>query len=353
MVVEVELKIRPQPDFEGRLRRVLVRDGLPDRVPFFELFADNEIMAAILGRPVNSIADVIEYQYRLGYDFVKVDVAGFDLPTEGYGFAQDTAPLPHTVRAFHTASMGVIRTWEDFERYPWPKPENIDFSPLEEAARLLPEGMKLIVLRGHQLESPMALMGFEGLSFALADQPDLVEAVFQRVGELELYCYQNCAQMDAVGAMEISDDLGFKSGTLISPAALRRYVFPWYKRFVEATHAAGKPVILHSCGNLEAVMEDIIACGIDAKHSFEDQIMPVTEFKQRYGDRMAALGGLDMDFLCRRTPDEIRARVREIMEVCMPGGGYAFGTGNTVANYVPVENFLAALDEAWKVGSYR
>ena len=43
---------------------------------------------------------------------------------------------------------------------------------------------------------------------------------------------------------------------------------------------------------------------------------------------------------------------RRILEACMPGGGYALGSGNSVANYVKVENFLAMLDEGWQVGRY-
>jgi len=41
-------------------------------------------------------------------------------------------------------------------------------------------------------------------------------------------------------------------------------------------------------------------------------------------------------------------RVRETLAVCQPGGGYCLGTGNSVANYVPVENYLAMLDEGRK-----
>jgi uroporphyrinogen decarboxylase len=57
------------------------------------------------------------------------------------------------------------------------------------------------------------------------------------------------------------------------------------------------------------------------------------------------LGGIDVDFLCRASEAEVRARVRRTLEACMPGGGYVLGTGNSVANYIPVDNYLAMLDE--------
>ena len=340
------------PDF-SRLRKVLKREGEPDRVPFYELFADQEVMEAILGRPVRTLQDRIDYHVKLGYDYVVCWVKGVDFPTKGRASTADTAYLARAERTFNVASQGMIRNWDDFEQYPWPDPAQADYSEIEEAERIAPEGMKVIVLTGHVLEDPMAIMGYEGLSYACYDQPDLVEAVFDRVGQTYLSIYQDLAGMDAVGAVLISDDLGFKTQTLMPPDFLRKYVFPWYHKYVETSHASDLPVILHSCGNLSAIMEDLIDCGIDAKHSFEDRIMPVEEMKKRYGHAMTMLGGIDVDFLCRSTPDEVRARTRQVLEACMPGGGYALGTGNTVANYIPLENFLAMLDEGLKVGVYR
>jgi uroporphyrinogen decarboxylase len=114
----------------------------------------------------------------------------------------------------------------------------------------------------------------------------------------------------------------------------------------EMAHAAGRPYLLHACGKLSDIMDDLIdGVKIDAKHSFEDTIEDVREVKKSYGQRIALLGGIDVDFLCRSTEDEVRARVRDTLEKCMPGGGYVLGTGNSVANYIPVRNYLAMLDE--------
>jgi uroporphyrinogen decarboxylase len=166
--------------------------------------------------------------------------------------------------------------------------------------------------------------------------------------------WNTVAGMDRVGALWLGDDMGFKTGTLISPDCLRRYVFPWQKKLVEITHAHGLPFLLHSCGNLRGIMEDLIEeVGIDAKHSFEDVIMPVTEAKALYGDRIAILGGVDVNMLCQSTEEEVRAYVRNVLNHCMPGGGYALGTGNSVANYIPLKNYVAMLDEGRQHGVYR
>ena len=70
-----------------------------------------------------------------------------------------------------------------------------------------------------------------------------------------------------------------------------------------------------------------------------------------WGVSIALLGGLDVDFLCRASPAAVRARVRATLDACQPGGGYCLGTGNSVANYVPLENYLAMLDEGRRYGT--
>ena len=93
-------------------------------------------------------------------------------------------------------------------------------------------------------------------------------------------------------------------------------------------------------------MDDLIQdVKIDAFHSFQDVIIPIGEFLDQYGDRVAGLGGVDMDKLGRLEEDQLRAYVRRILDDCMPQQ-FALGSGNTVANYIPVRNYLAMVDEA-------
>lgn len=94
-------------------------------------------------------------------------------------------------------------------------------------------------------------------------------------------------------------------------------------------------------------MPDLIGrVGIDGKHSFEDAILPVEAFQARYGDRIAVLGGVDVDILAAGTPERVRRRTRMLIEACGPQGRYAVGSGNSIPSYVPVENYLAMVDEA-------
>jgi uroporphyrinogen decarboxylase len=355
-----------RPDFE-RLRRVFYRQSPADRVPFIELFADPEIVAAVLGEsPVyvddNQLDDWparaahlnqrIRFCQRAGYDFVWAN------PRVAFArkvvYADDPAALARPARRWVNEAEGAIMTLADFAHYPWPSPAAVDYFDLEYVAQHLPEGMQMIVATSGILEWVMWLMGFEPFFYALYDQPDLVERMFEQVGGLFAAIYATMAGMPQVGALFLGDDMGHRSGPFVQPAHLRHYVFPHQRRLAQIAHDHGLPFLLHACGNLRLVMDDLIEeVGIDAKHSFEDTYLPVTEAKRLYGDRIALLGGVDVDLLVRGDEDTVRRYTRHVLEACMPGGGYALGTGNSVANYIPVRNYLAMLDEGMRVGSYR
>jgi uroporphyrinogen decarboxylase len=198
------------------------------------------------------------------------------------------------------------------------------------------------------LENTIGLTGYENLCFMLADQPDLARDVFDAVGSRLLRYYQICLEQPVVGAIMVNDDWGFKTQPMLAPEDMRRFVFPWHRRIVEAAHEAGKPAILHSCGNPFQIIDDIIdVMRFDAKHSYEDEIVPPERAWDLWGDRIAVLGGMDVDFLCRSTPEQVRERARQMLARSREQGGYALGSGNSIPTYIPRESYFAMLEAAW------
>lgn len=331
---------KPVPDFEQFLK-VLWRRGNPNHLPCYEHVASPRFIAGWLKRPLRTgqdyWADYIEFWQSMGFDCVPMEIPlNCPLPSADAGG-----------HSFGSESRVVIHNREDFERYPWPdESAPIDFAPFDVVARLLPDGMKIVggVAMG-PYEWVSEMMGTVGLSYALVDEPDLVNTMFERIGRLIVVADRQLATLDAIGALRQGDDLGFKTSTFLSPEALRKYVFPIYREMTATAHDAGRPFILHFCGNLAAVYDELIDCGIDAKHSFEETILPVENFKRQYGNRVTPLGGLDVDLICRGSPDQIRAYTRRKIEQCFADGYWALGTGNSLTDYMPVENFAIVLEE--------
>jgi uroporphyrinogen decarboxylase len=361
-MVSGPFSVEVKPDWEG-LVKCIRREGTPKRVHYIELFLDGEIQAAICERyelarglnpnnPFYAWQKEIRLQRFLGYDYIGRHAADglTGMPTTRI-VAEDTAALARKGgRSFVDEHKGPITNWEEFEKYPWPDPAKQDLRNLEWLQKNLPDDMCIVVRGGaHYCEYLCWLMGYETLCYALHEQRDLVAAIRNRLEAIYRVIYPNVLQFDRVKIIWGSDDMGFKTGPLISPSDMREFVLRGHKESAQIAHDAGRVYLLHSCGDLSTIMGDLINdVRIDAKHSFEDVIEPVTVAKDRYGDRIALLGGIDVDFLCRADEAQIRKRVRETLDTCQPGGGYCLGTGNSVANYIPVDNYLAMMDEGRK-----
>jgi uroporphyrinogen decarboxylase len=344
------------PDWEA-FRDCILRRGTPRRVHHIELCMDREMQDTIIERfgladsiriddPFRDEKVQVKLQRFLGYDYVRVDLGDMSYPLNQHT-APDTADRPRAGgRSFMDLHRGPISSWEDFERYPWPNPDLASRRAFEWYERNLPDDMCVIAGHCHFAELLSWLMGYETLCYSLVDQPDLVHAIAARVNEITSHQMRTFLQFTRVKAVWGSDDMGFRTGLLMSPQDTRELVLAGHRRMAAMAHDAGRLYLLHSCGNLADIREDLVTdVRIDGRHSWEDAIEPVTEAKRTWGARTAVLGGVDMDFLCRSDEMAVRHRVRTIVEVCMPGGGWCLGTGNTAANYIPVENLLAMIDE--------
>ncbi len=334
--------MRYEPDF-NQLLRVLRREN-PDRPVLFEYFTNGPLNEYLAGRknvdPENIdeiIAITIEAFTNAGYDYVTI-------PSRFYG-AMKFATAAHDQKATVSQNDGfMIVDRSTYEAYPWPDPETGDFSAFTRYAPLLQKQMKFIAPGpGGVLENVINLVGFERLCYLLFDDEELVQDVFNSVGSRLLRFYEIVSSLESVGALIVNDDWGFKTQTMLDPDSMHRYLFPWHKKIVETIHNNKKPAILHSCGNLETVMDVIIdELKYDAKHSWEDIICPVEEGWRRWGSRIAILGGIDMDFLIRSTPEEIYLRSVNLLKIT-GSKGYALGSGNSIPSFVPIENYLAMI----------
>jgi len=341
-----------KPDMEN-LYSVL-RGEKPSRPTLFELFMNQDLYERLAGRKLKVLKDggpgqaeenaldnlklVVEAYAAAGYDYATTHASAFAFEA-GEHERKNTISLNEDF---------VITDEASFERYRWPDPSKADFSRLENIRPFLPEGMKLMVMGpGGVLENVITLTGYDNLCFMIYENPKLAEAVFNHVGERLLAYYQRALQYDTIGLLMSNDDWGFKHQTFLSPADMRKYVFPWHKKYVELAHSKKIPAVLHSCGYANDIMDDIINfMGYDGKHSYEDAILPVEECYDRWHSRIAILGGIDVNYIIQRSEEEITARCRAMLKRAESGGSYALGTGNSVPEYIPQDHFIALLKAA-------
>ncbi len=332
----------PELDLEG-LRANLLMDREPERVYLFEHAVDECVRAEIAGQfglveglseddPAYLLKRDIAVHRFIGMELFRVWLPGTRFSIYDAGWVDERS--------------GPIREPADIERYPWPRIEAVDFSQLDWLERHMPRDMAAVHTI-HVFEIVRDLMGFESMCVALYERPEFVAEVCRRAGQFALELVEHLCDYECVGVIYGSDDFGFKTSLLIDPGNLRRLFLPPHRHYAQVAHERGKLYFLHSCGKVDELMDDFIDdIGADAKHSFEDVIVPVTDAKRLWGDRIALLGGVDVDLVARGTEATIRRRCREILDACMPGGGYCFGVGNWVTSYIPLQNYLLLVDEA-------
>ncbi|HUT54239.1 MAG TPA: uroporphyrinogen decarboxylase family protein [bacterium] len=358
------------PDFE-HFRRVLTRETREGPVPIVELTVDPEIMAEVMGVdfPRGVLSRIIKSGPQMDPETIQLALRYIDLTIAfhaavGYDFVTmyPIVPIPRTTFAIkeNPRQDGLARYWaneheglitsrEQFEAFPWPAPGDVGVGIMDYTAPKLAPGQKLLVFVSGIFEDLKLLMGFETMAIKSIEEPDLCVDVLERLTVLCETVVDKAAAHPAAGAVFYAEDMGFNSSTMLNPKWMREHVIPRLARIAAKSHQHNKPFMLHSCGRIDALMDDLIeTVGIDARHAYQDNVVKVEEAYKKYGDRIAILGGIDVDLLARGATAQVRARTRQILEACAPRGGYMMGTGNSVTNFCPVENYYAMLDETRK-----
>jgi len=332
------------PDFKQMLK--VLECQVPDRDVLFELFMNENVYEWAIGGKwpsgrLNQMRAMAKAFAVLGYDYATAWGSGFHFPNRQGSHGLQTISLNDSP---------VITGRASFDAYPWPDPADFDYSSLKDIEADLPGGMKLMVMGpSGVLENAIKLAGYDNLCYLLYDDEGLLADIFEQIGSRIAAHYRIAAQYGSVGMLMSNDDWGFNTQTMLPPWAMRKYVFPWHKEIVRIAHAAGKPAVLHSCGNFSQIVEDLYDMGFDARHSYEDNILPVEESYELFmgnelpGGKMAVLGGIDLDFLLRSPDWAVRARARQMLTRARERGGYALGSGNSIPKFCPLEKYLAMI----------
>lgn len=149
----------------------------------------------------------------------------------------------------------------------------------------------------------------------------------------------------------LSDDYGLERGLMMSPETWREFLKPRLRRIFEHCHRVGKKTFLHSCGDVEKIIPDLIEVGLDVLHPIQPEAMDVRKIKREFGKELCLYGGISTQgWLLRLKPDELKSRIRALVEQLSVDGGYILAPGITLQDDVPGENLIAFLEVARELG---
>lgn len=324
-----------------------IRHDLPDRIPADAIWVENAAQVAeYLGIAVERVED------RLGIDGRVISVwqytgelrAGLNsepltewgtLETGDYGSAR-WAPLANANLA-------------DIARYPWPDPAAYDYAGLAEVAR---ERGQTYALRGPYwqplfcracdlfgMEEAMARMLTDAAAFAA-----VLEAVYAHTAEMCVRLLDACG--DDLPILCLGDDFATQRGLMIRPEDWRRWLKPYYAHLFALGKARGKVIWFHSCGDITAVLPDLLDIGLDVWETVQLHTLPMSaaDLKREYGRDLTFFGGVNTQCLPFATPAEVREETLRCLETLGAGGGYICGPDHHVKPDVSPENTLALFE---------
>ena len=315
-----------------------LRREQPDRVPWIESQVDPPMERALLGKDDYLPEEVNEL---LGLDNL---------------IAQFVPPLIveyETHDDIMYVSEPLIRTRADLDKLELPSAESMGlYRDADELVRRN-QGKYAVAAKMRIGVSPTLLsMGLDGFSYALADDPGLIDTVLGRYADWTIDILERLPETGA-DYIWTFDDMAYRSGPMFSPRVLRTVFMPHMRRVADAIRATGLPWILHSDGDLLPFMEDLLSLGMQEMHPFEPGPMDIEAMKGLIGDRVALAGNIDLHYtLTMGTPEEVDAEVKRRIEVVGKGGGYLISSANSITSYCKVANVLAMRDAIRKYGAY-
>ena len=196
--------------------------------------------------------------------------------------------------------------------------------------------------------------GFDNYVRLLYEHPDFIEKVTSHHEEFSRALVEKLVEQYNPELIWVWDDLGYKTGTFISPRHYSKLIYPRMKNFVKLCHKNGIKMILHSCGNLNPVLDKVIDTGIDGLNPIEPSAsMDIFQIKKDYGKQLTLVGNVDTtDLLTRGTPDQVEAQVKKLITSCAPGGGYIMASGHSINPSIPFNNYDTMIQATKKYGKY-
>jgi len=266
--------------------------------------------------------------------------ADYEITMDAYGrqsklcFASATIPLPIEFP---------VKTPEDWERI---KPrylfdENrIDTEAFRELKRRRDAGALIMMGVPGGYDEPRVLMGEADYCVALYDEPEMIEDMLATFAETSKKVLERVSQVCPVDLLFFHEDMAGRSGPLIGPNMVKKFLQPYYSSLIEAAKSQGARLFSQdSDGNMNPVISAFLDCGINCMHPFEPQAgMNMVQTRREYGHRLGIKGGLDK-FALLRGKEAIRAELEAKLVPEMLHGGTVIGLDHRIPNGVKLEDY--------------
>ena len=356
-----------EPDI-GRLLSAFRREPV-DRVPNFEVLYEDQHVEKFLGKPAGNtlayggdpakgVVDPDKVRPMYPDDFIDLcNIIGQDAMVFEGGLWAPFMREDENGKMVQVADRS-IKTRKDFEALTLNSDKQINNSvkyvkEYKDTIKKRNSKIGVACLYGCITQTPYEFMvGMNDFMMMVYEDRQLVEDILEV--STEHYVKMTKALVEAgIDFVWPADDVAFKTGLFIPPKIMKEIWVPRMARIMEPAVNAGIPVMFHSDGKIDDIVEDLIDMGVSCLNPMDPYGIDYREYKKRYGDRLCLSGNVDIEFpLSKGTPEDIDRDVKKHMEVLKPGYGYVGTCSHSIVNYIPHENVIAYLNAIHTYGIY-
>ena len=217
------------------------------------------------------------------------------------------------------------------------------FEPIERDIARFPDRYRVFYLGFSLFERAWTLRGMPELLMDFIEHPHFVRELLDAIADYDIAQVRKALEYD-IDAVYFGDDWGQQQGLIMGRRYWTEFIRPPYERMVRFVRDAGKRVMIHSCGDVDELFDDLIEMGVNVFNPFQPEVMDVFDLLKRYRGRLAFHGGLSIQrTLPRGTVEEVRAATRRLLEAGREGG-YIFAPSHAVERDTPLSNLLAFIE---------
>lgn len=287
---------------------------------------------SIFPGPLTPKENLAHRKYKDGWGVERVH------PESSYYFDQVSFPLSGEISI------------SDILNYPWPDPNDLRLiEGLHERLHWIRENTdcaSILTIPAPFIHISQYLRGFEDWFTDFIFNPKRLEVLFDAVLDINMQIARN--ELKAIGQevdiVICADDLGTQRGLQISREHYLKYIHPRLEKYFRQIHdLSPAKLLLHSCGSIVDILDDLIEIGVDIINPVQVTAygMDPKQLKKRFGKRIAFWGAMDTQYILPKgTVGDVKRMVEERIEQLGEGGGYVLSSCHNIQPDVPVENII-------------
>ena len=184
------------------------------------------------------------------------------------------------------------------------------------------------------------LVGEEEVLYMFYDDPEMVNDMMETAVEFFIKILKKSLNEAPLTYIQFWEDMCYKGGSLISPAMVREFMVPRYKRITETIHNAGHDlIILDSDGNVKDLIPLWLESGINGVFPMEQAAgNDLYFYRKEYGRDLIITGGIDKRILAedqQAIAKELDKKISLAFE-----GGYVPTIDHSIPPDISVKNFM-------------